>query len=131
MLEAAESELDGLAELDALLLLALSSSDVEEALDEDEESESESLSDESVELGLGDSVLEVIPAEPDPDVVMVLAEAMPAVAPSTTEASVDTPSPPMTDVVELPTLTRKEELAPRAMVLMPFGRAAGIVATSG
>lgn len=61
-------------------------------------------------------------------------EATPADAPVTTLASVFT-APPRTTVVELPMLTMKllAEVFPAAMtmVVMPSGRPAGIVATSG
>nr|POE47710.1 hypothetical protein CFP56_01041 [Quercus suber] len=81
-----------------------------------------------------DEVGDAEPALLEDTTVTSDADAMPALGPVTIEASVLT-APPTTTVVELPTLTRKEFAdvlaAATTTVLMPAGRPAGMVATSG
>jgi len=106
-LEAAESELEeSAAELDAVPEAELSSE-----VDEAEELLSLLLSEELVEEELDEPLVSEA-SESDDEVVRVVAEARPPVVPSTTEASVCTPLPPMTEVVDEPTLTRKDDSLP-------------------
>jgi len=115
-LEAPESELEeSAAELDAVPEAELSSE-----VDEAEELLSLSLSLSLSLLSLSEELVEEELDEPlvseasesDDEVVRVVAEARPPVVPSTTEASVCTPLPPMTEVVDEPTLTRKDDSLP-------------------